>query len=92
MPYWGVNREDYENLWLQMTYYGGDDEEEEEIVEDGELDLDRLFILFTLSSVTICFCTAMIACCDKVLRHNELFQVGSLMLFVTYVLDFVSSK
>ena len=88
---WGVDREDYGNLYLQMAFYGGD-EEEEEIVEDGEADLDRLFILFTLSSISICFCTAMVACCDKVLRHNELFQVGSLVLFVTYVLDFVSGK
>lgn len=92
---WDIDDADDLEFYLDFDIDIDDDTDSDTTSDDEQDDstgvsIDQLFILFTIVCLSLCFITTIISCIDKVYNKNELFELGSLVLFVTYVLDFFS--
>ena len=77
------------NIVYQTDNQGGN-ENGNENGGNSDLDLNQLFLLFTITCVSFFAIITVISWIDKIYNHNELLELGSLVLFLTYLLDFFS--
>ena len=80
---------DSQDLTLKMFL---SDEEFDDDTEDEKQEeyLNEIFVAFVILCASLCLITLIISSIDKFCNRNELFEFGSLVLFVTYTLDFFS--